>query len=416
MKLALTYGWRRLVLSVAAIGLLAAVPSAQAQTWNLVWSDEFNGSSVNTANWTFETGGGGWGNQELENYTNGSNASVANGVLTITARKTTTGSCWYGTCQYTSTRMKTQGKREIRYGRIEARMQLPAGKGLWPAFWMLGSNIGSVGWPQCGELDIMENRGSSPGSSSSAIHGPGYSGATPFNHGTGISSGGWNTYAIEWSATQLRFLVNGTVHYTVSKSTIQTRGAWVFDQPFFIIMNLAVGGHFDGSPTSSTPFPANMNIDYVRVYQAGSGTPTPTPGGGVEITPGAGGVSASSSDANVPANAVDNSLSTRWSASGDGQWLRLDLGSVRAVSHVRVAAYQGNLRRNRFDIQVSSDNAAWTTVLAGAETSGTSTAEQTFDFANVNARYVRYVGHGATLNAGGTSAWNSVSEISVFAP
>jgi beta-glucanase (GH16 family) len=415
MKLAPTYGWLRLVLSVAAAGLLAA-SSAHAQTWNLVWSDEFNGSSVNTANWTFETGGGGWGNQELENYTSGANASVANGILTITARKTTTGSCWYGTCQYTSTRMKTQGKREIRYGRIEARMQLPAGKGLWPAFWMLGSNIGSAGWPQCGELDIMENRGSSPGSSSSAIHGPGYSGATPFNHGTGISSGGWNTYAIEWSATQLRFLVNGTVHYTVSKSTIQTRGAWVFDQPFFIIMNLAVGGHFDGSPTSSTPFPANMNIDYVRVYQAGSGTPTPTPGGGVEITPGAGGVSASSSDANVPANAVDNNVSTRWSASGDGQWLRLDLGSVRAVSHVRVAAYQGNLRRNRFDIQVSSDNATWTTVLAGAETSGTSTAEQTFDFANVNARYVRYVGHGATLNAGGTSAWNSVSEISVFAP
>jgi beta-glucanase (GH16 family) len=398
---------------IAAAGLLIGLAStAQAQTWNLVWSDEFNGTSVNTANWTFETGGHGWGNQELENYTNGANASVSGGILTITARRTTTGSCWYGTCQYTSTRMKTQGKREIRYGRIEARMALPSGKGLWPAFWMLGSNIGTAGWPACGEIDIMENRGSSPGTASSAIHGPGYSGATPFNHSTGISAGGFNTYAVEWNATQMRFLVNGAVHYTVSKSTIQTRGNWVFDQPFFIIMNLAVGGHFDGNPTASTVFPASVRVDYVRVYQAGTSTPTP----GTEITPGAGGASASSSDANVAANAVDNNLGTRWSASGDGQWLRLDLGSVRAVSHVRVAAYQGNLRRNRFDIQVSSDNASWTTVLAGAMTSGTSTAEQTFDFANVNTRYVRYVGHGATLNAGGTSTWNSVTEMSVFAP
>jgi len=388
----------------------AAASNANAQTWNLVWSDEFGGTSVNTSNWTFETGGGGWGNQELENYTNGANAAVSGGILTITARKTTTGSCWYGTCQYTSTRMKTQGKREIKYGRIEARIALPAGKGLWPAFWMLGSNIGTAGWPGCGELDIMENRGSSPGTASSAIHGPGYSGATPFNHSTGISSGNFNTYAVEWSATQIRFLVNNSVHYTVSKSTIQTRGNWVFDQPFFVILNLAVGGHFDGNPTASTVFPANMRIDYVRLYQAGS-----TPGG-AEITPGAGGVTASASDANVPAGAVDNNLGTRWSASGDGQWLRLDLGSGRPVSLVKVAAYQGNLRRNRFDIQVSNDGASWTTVLGGAMTSGTTTAEETFNFADVSARYVRYLGHTATLNAGGTSAWNSVSEISVFAP
>jgi hypothetical protein len=118
----------------------------------------------------------------------------------------------------------------------------------------------------------------------------------------------------------------------------------------------------------------------------------------------------------MPGNVVDNNTGTRWSASGDGQWLTLDLGSVRAVSHVRVAAHQGNLRRNRFDIQVSSNNSAWTTVLSGAQTSGTTTAEETFNFADVNARYVRYVGHTATLNAGGTSVWNSVSEISVFAP
>jgi beta-glucanase (GH16 family) len=390
---------------LAALAVTAS--TASAQTWNLVWSDEFDRTSVDTASWTFETGGGGWGNKELEFYTNGANASVSGGILTITARTTTTGSCWYGTCQYTSTRMKTQGKHEIKYGRVEARIALPAGKGLWPAFWMLGSNIGTAGWPGCGELDIMENHGSNPASTSSAIHGPGYSGATPFNHSTGITSGAFNTYAVEWNPTQIRFLVNNSVHYTVSKSTIQTRGNWVFDQPFFVLLNLAVGGNFDGNPTSSTVFPASMRVDYVRLYQASTAT---------EITPGAGGVSASGSDSNVPAGAVDNNLATRWSASGDGQWLRLDLGSVRAVGSVRVAAYQGNQRRNRFDVQVSSDGAAWSTVLGGAQTSGATTAEETFDFADTSARYVRYLGHGAALNAGGTSAWNSVTEISVFTP
>jgi beta-glucanase (GH16 family) len=365
------------------------------------------------SNWSFDTGGSGWGNQELEFYTPGQNIALSGGIATITARRVNTGTCWYGTCQYQSTRMQTSGKRSFRYGRVEARIALPPGKGLWPAFWMLGNNIGSVGWPACGEIDIMEFRGSNPGGASSAIHGPGYSGATPFNHGTSISANNFNVYAMEWDTNNIRFFVNGTQHYAVTRSQIQTRGNWAFDQNFFIIMNLAVGGHFDGSPNASTVFPAAMRIDYVRVYQRGT---TPTPAPGTEITPGAGSVTASSNDGNVPGNVVDNNLGTRWSASGDGQWLTLDLGTVRAVSHVRVAAHQGNLRRNRFDIQVSSNNSTWTTVLAGAQTSGTTTAEETFNFPDVNARYVRYLGHTATLNAGGTSTWNSVSEISVFAP
>jgi lysophospholipase L1-like esterase len=141
-------------------------------------------------------------------------------------------------------------------------------------------------------------------------------------------------------------------------------------------------------------------------------TATPVPAGTpVEITPGAAGVAASTNDGNVPGNAVDNNLVTRWSANGDGQWLRLDLGAVRTVSYVKVAAYQGNTRRNTFDLQVSSDNATWTNVLTGAMTSGTSTAEETFDFTDRGARYVRYLGHGNSANA-----WNSVSEISVFGP
>jgi hypothetical protein len=141
-------------------------------------------------------------------------------------------------------------------------------------------------------------------------------------------------------------------------------------------------------------------------------TPTPTsPGSPVEITPGAAGVTASTSDVNVPANAVDNDLATRWSANGDGQWLRLDLGTVRTVSYVKVAAYQGNARTNTFDIQVSSDGTTWTNARAGAVTSGTTTAEETFDFTDTSARYVRYLGHGNSVNA-----WNSVTEVSVFGP
>jgi beta-glucanase (GH16 family) len=145
-------------LSLAAALLLAAAPAARAQTWDLVWSDEFNGTSVNTANWSFEVGGGGWGNNELEYYTSGANAAVSGGLLTITARRESGGfNCWYGPCQYTSTRMNTRGKREFTYGRMEARMALPMGQGLWPAFWALGANIGSVGWPASGEIDVMEH-------------------------------------------------------------------------------------------------------------------------------------------------------------------------------------------------------------------------------------------------------------------
>ena len=137
-------------LALAAALLLVAAPAARAQSWDLVWSDEFNGTSVNTANWSFEVGGGGWGNNELQYYTGGANATVSGGLLTITARREGGFSCWYGACQYTSTRMITRGKREFTYGRIEARMSLPMGQGLWPAFWALGANIGSVGWPASG--------------------------------------------------------------------------------------------------------------------------------------------------------------------------------------------------------------------------------------------------------------------------
>jgi beta-glucanase (GH16 family) len=246
--------------------------------WTLTWSDEFNGangSGVDTSNWTFDTGGSGWGNNELEYYTNGSaNAVIENGSLVITA--TTEGasnySCWYGSCQYTSARLNTAGKFSQQYGRFEARIQIPEGQGVWPAFWLLGNNIGSAGWPSCGEIDIMENIGSTPNSVYGTTHGPGptsysddgLSGA--FNAGAPLG-GGFHVYATEWSANAVAFYVDGSLYWTVTPSQLPAGATWVWDQPFFILLNFAVGGNWPGSPNGTASFPQQMLVDYVRVYQ-----------------------------------------------------------------------------------------------------------------------------------------------------
>jgi beta-glucanase (GH16 family) len=264
-------------LSLAAALLLAAAPAARAQTWDLVWSDEFNGTSVNTANWSFEVGGGGWGNNELEYYTSGANAAVSGGLLTITARRESGGfNCWYGPCQYTSTRMNTRGKREFTYGRMEARMALPMGQGLWPAFWALGANIGSVGWPASGEIDIMEhiNRETL---TYGTIH---------WDSGGHASYGGsrsvpdptaFHVYAIEWTPASIKWFVDG-VQYVEANIQNSINSTEEFHRPFFALLNLAVGGNWPGSPDGATAFPARLQVDYVRVYQqsAGGGTISPT--------------------------------------------------------------------------------------------------------------------------------------------
>lgn len=264
------------VLALIALhaALVGGPTPAQAQSWNLVWSDEFNGTSVNTSNWTFETGGGGWGNNELEYYTNGQNASVSGGVLTIQARKESGGfSCWYGTCQYTSTRMITKGKREFTYGRIEARMSLPQGQGTWPAFWMLGSNISSVSWPKCGEIDIMEHI-----NSEAMVHGTIHWDSNGYANYGGPSGSidvtQFHTYAIEWTPASIKWFLDGAQYW---EANIQNsiNGTEEFHKPFFLLLNLAIGGNWPGSPNSSTAFPATMKVDYVRVYQQG-GTTNPT--------------------------------------------------------------------------------------------------------------------------------------------
>lgn len=251
-------------------------------TWTLVWSDEFDGAdgaAVDASKWSHDLGDGcsagncGWGNNEKEVYTNAAeNVSLdGQGHLRIVARQAPAGlTCYYGACRYTSGKITTRGKMTAAPGRVEARLKLPAGRGLWPAFWMLGSGFPSVAWPACGELDIMENKGSAPTATSSAIHGPGYSGNTPFARVSELANGGttsdFHTYAVEWDAESARFSVDGATQYAVSRSELQQYGNSILGQPYFVILNLAVGGNFDGDPPSDAIFPATMLVDWVRVY------------------------------------------------------------------------------------------------------------------------------------------------------
>ncbi|XP_037041879.1 beta-glucanase-like [Bradysia coprophila] len=251
----------------------------------LVWSDDFNGSSgqqPDASKWVFNTGGDGWGNQERQYYTNSQlNAALdGTGNLVITARRENNGNfnCWYGRCEYTSARLITAGKFSQMYGAFEARIKIPTGKGIWPAFWMLGDDVLQAGWPQCGEIDIMENVGNEPLAIHGTLHGPGYSG------GSGLTStfnspnnqpftNDFHVYRADWTANSISFSVDGRQYAT--KTPSDTGGnRWVFDHKFFIILNLAVGGGWPGSPDGSTMFPQQMIVDYVRVFSKDDTNPS----------------------------------------------------------------------------------------------------------------------------------------------
>jgi beta-glucanase (GH16 family) len=278
-----------LALSGAAAGAQASRARVNTKKWTLAWSDEFDGAAgrgVDAANWRIDTADGcangncGWGNDEKEYYSRSRRnlALDGRGHLMIVARRAPAHlGCYYGPCRYTSAKITTRGKVEARPGRVEARIKLSAGQGLWPAFWLLGADFPETPWPDCGELDIMENHGSNLQSTSSAIHGPGYFGNTPFVHADTLMHGSFadrfHTFAVEWDSLRVRFFVDGSPHYTVERSEVEQHGRWVFDQPFFVILNLAVGGHFDGDPKSDAILPATMLVDYVRVYR-------PSPPGG----------------------------------------------------------------------------------------------------------------------------------------
>ncbi len=254
------------VLSGCEIEPIQTLPS---RNFELVWSDEFDGDSgtvLNAGKWGYDLGTGqnGWGNNELQTYTNSpQNVSLDGlGNLRIIAKKDVSGN-------YTSARIKTQGLFSQQYGKIEARIKTPTGSGMWPAFWMLGNNISTVSWPQCGEIDIMEQKGKYSNITYGTIHGPGYSGgeavSTPYILENSRFDLDFNVYAVEWSENRIDFFVNGYLYKRVTPS--DAKGTWVFNQPFFMILNVAVGGNFGGPPNSYTPFPSTMLVDYVRVYR-----------------------------------------------------------------------------------------------------------------------------------------------------
>ncbi|AEH51752.1 Glucan endo-1,3-beta-D-glucosidase [Pseudothermotoga thermarum DSM 5069] len=250
----------------------------KVEDWQLVWSQEFDDETIDTSLWNFEIGNGhakgipGWGNAELQYYTD-RNAFIEQGCLVIEARKERA-SDEYGTYDYTSARMTTEGKFEIKYGRIEIRAKLPKGKGIWPALWMLGSNIGQVGWPRCGEIDIMEMLGHDTRTVYGTVHGPGYSGGASIGvayklpESVADFSEDFHVFAIEWDEDEIEWYVDDQLYHVLSKDEIEELGLeWVFDQPFFLIMNVAVGGYWPGYPDETTVFPQRMYIDYIRVFE-----------------------------------------------------------------------------------------------------------------------------------------------------
>jgi uncharacterized protein (TIGR03437 family) len=263
----------RTVIVIACAALLAAASAwsqtAPAQTsWQLLWSDEFNGpagSQPNPTYWTYDLGTDCCGNDELETYTNAAENAHMDGLghLDIHVENPNPG-------VYTSARIKTEGLFGVEYGRIEARIKIPFGQGMWPAFWMLGNNITTVNWPACGEIDIMENVGFTPAIAYGSLHGPNsYNATAQYQLPSGNLSDDFHVFAVEWSPQQIAFYVDGNLYETDMQS--DAGSGWVFNvpnNPFFIILNVAVGGDWPGSPNSTTQFPQDMLVDYVRVYQA----------------------------------------------------------------------------------------------------------------------------------------------------
>lgn len=254
-----------LALVVALAGLVGC--SEPPGAWVLQWEDEFSGAAgtrPSQANWRFDVGTD-WGNAQLEYDTDrASNAALdGTGNLAIVARAES-----FQGSAYTSARITTKGLFQQKYGRFEARMKLPTGRGLWPAFWLLGANIDQVGWPQSGEIDIMEYRGQEPNVVHGSLHGPGYSAGNAltrrFDLGAGRFDTGFHIFSVEWDEDQIEWRVDGQLYHEIKRSFVP--GKWVFDQPFYIILNVAVGGGYVGPPDGGTVFPQTMLVDWVRVY------------------------------------------------------------------------------------------------------------------------------------------------------
>lgn len=272
---------RHRLLVLSAWLLLSCSGLGAAPASELVWSDEFDGPAGSQPDfdiWTPEIGDGnnGWGNAERQAYT----ADAANlfldgqGHLVIRALETggNAPSCYYGgPCEYTSARITTARTVEVTYGRIEARIKVPHGQGIWPAFWMLGNDVRRVGWPESGEIDIMEHIGREPNLIHGTIHGPGYSDAASIGRSTTLPgrepiANDFHVFAVDWTPESITWSLDDRPYFTVDQGDLPARARWVFDHPFYIILNVAVGGDWPGDPDATTQFPQEMLVDYVRVY------------------------------------------------------------------------------------------------------------------------------------------------------
>ncbi|WP_245657878.1 glycoside hydrolase family 16 protein [Herbidospora mongoliensis] len=331
----------------------------------MTWSDEFNaaaGTSIDGSKWKFDIGGGGWGNNEQQYYTN-STRNVSHdgaGNLAITARRENPSNlqCHYGTCQYTSGRILTADKFTQAYGRFESRIKIPRGQGIWPAFWMLGGGT----WPNGGEIDILENVGKEPNTVYGTVHGPGYFGGTAIggNRNIGVPlADAFHTYRVDWSPNLIIWYLDGSEYFRVTPSNLRGN-AWVFDHPFFMILNVAVGGYWPGYPDGTTQFPQTMLIDYVRVsawQQDGGGT-----GSNLRSA-------LNSKCVDIPAaNPVDAARLQMYDCNGTTaqQWSINADGTVRAMGKCMDAAAAGTANGTPIQLYTCNGTAAQRFTLSGA--------------------------------------------------
>ncbi|MFE4669878.1 RICIN domain-containing protein [Streptomyces sp. NPDC056716] len=314
----------------AAVATTPAQAQAEAEApigaQAVVFSDTFDGpagAAVNGANWQIETGDN-VNNHERQYYTAGNANAALNGQgqLVITARRENPNNyqCWYGQCEYTSARLNTAGKFTAQYGHVEARLKVPRGQGMWPAFWMLGNDLGQVGWPNSGEIDIMENVGFEPSTVHGTLHGPGYSGAGGIGAAYSLPGGqafadGFHTFAVDWAPDAITWSVDGTVYQRRTPADLGGN-PWVFNKPFFLILNLAVGGYWPGDPDGSTVFPQQLVVDHVSVTTSDSGTGSALRGLAGKCAD----VAAANSANGTPVQLYDCNGSTaqRWTVGSDG--------------------------------------------------------------------------------------------------
>jgi beta-glucanase (GH16 family) len=388
---ATTYG--RLSVLLAAILLVAGLSStASAQTWTISWADEFNGTgAANSADWTYETGGGGWGNGELEYYTGpsavppgGLNGQQSGGNFNIQLRQES-----YGGNAYTSTRLITKGHHNFGPGdatpvKFEARIgNVPKGQGTWPAFWMLGSNIDTTPWPDCGEIDILETI-NDVNTDFTTIHWNSGAGHAQFGPAgfANVNFAAFHVFGITWTPTEIRWWMDGVTNGNAD-ITNNINSTEEFHRSFFALINVAIGGSWPGAPTSALVLPKTMNVDYVHYSTGGGGGGTPTPTTPPAATPtrtnppvatptatpvtsgsnlAQGRACTASSNLQPCANAFDGNTGTRWESTQgvDPGWIRVDLGSTQTINRVNLnwePAYAKS-----FQIQTSNDGTTWTTI------------------------------------------------------